>query len=44
MTASGLLVVNPPYTLPPVAEVALPWLAERMEARGPMTMEWLVPE
>ncbi len=44
MTASGVLVVNAPFTLPEAAEKALPWLAERLGARGPAVAEWLVPE
>lgn len=44
MTASGMLVVNPPFTLPGAAGVALPWLAERLGARGRAVAEWLVPE
>ncbi len=44
MTGSGLFVVNPPYTLPDAAEVALPWLAEVLGAAGPRKAEWLVGE
>jgi 23S rRNA (adenine2030-N6)-methyltransferase len=44
MTASGVLVVNAPFTLPAAAETALPWLAGRLAARGPAVAEWLVPE
>lgn len=44
MTASGVLVVNPPFTLPGAAGAALPWLAERLGAHGPAVAEWLVPE
>jgi 23S rRNA (adenine2030-N6)-methyltransferase len=44
MTASGVLVVNAPFTLPAAAETALPWLAERLAARGPAVAEWLVSE
>ena len=44
MTGSGLVVVNPPFTLPKVAEEGLPWLAERLGATGPTVAGWLVPE
>jgi len=44
MTASGVLVVNPPFTLPAAAAEALPWLVDRLDARGPTVAEWLVPE
>lgn len=44
MTASGMLIVNAPFTLPGATESALPWLAERLGARGPAVAEWLVPE
>lgn len=44
MTGSGLFVVNPPYTLPAAAQAALPWLRERLQAVGPSTAEWLMPE
>lgn len=44
MTASGMLVVNAPFTLPRAAEPALPWLTERLGARGRAVAEWLVPE
>jgi 23S rRNA (adenine2030-N6)-methyltransferase len=44
LTGSGLVAVNPPWTLPAAAEAALPWLAERLGASGPLVAEWLVPE
>jgi 23S rRNA (adenine2030-N6)-methyltransferase len=44
MTGSGLVVVNPPYTLPAAAGKGLPWLAEKLDATGPVVAEWLVPE
>lgn len=44
MTGSGLLVVNPPFTLPEAAEAALPWLAGALDARGPVSAEWLISE
>lgn len=44
LTGSGLVVVNPPWTLPEAVEEGLPWLAERLGATGPLTAEWLVPE
>jgi 23S rRNA (adenine2030-N6)-methyltransferase len=42
LTGSGLVVVNPPYTLPDAAAEGLPWLAERLGATGPVTAGWLV--
>ncbi|MPY71144.1 MAG: 23S rRNA (adenine(2030)-N(6))-methyltransferase RlmJ [Alphaproteobacteria bacterium] len=44
MTASGLFVVNPPFTLPDAAAAALPWLTEALGARGPRRADWVVPE
>lgn len=44
LTGSGLVVVNPPWTLPEAAAAGLPWLAERLGATGPVTTEWLVAE
>ncbi len=44
MTGSGVFIVNPPFTLPDAATEALPWLAERLGARGPVTASWLQPE
>ncbi len=44
LTGSGLVAVNPPWTLPAAAEAALPWLAERLGASGPLGAGWLVPE
>ncbi|MEC9345196.1 MAG: 23S rRNA (adenine(2030)-N(6))-methyltransferase RlmJ [Pseudomonadota bacterium] len=44
MTAAGVLVINPPWPLPQAAEAALPWLAERLAARGPLRATWSVPE
>lgn len=44
MTGSGLIVVNPPFTLPAAAEAALPWLGKTLGARGPRVAEWLVAE
>jgi 23S rRNA (adenine2030-N6)-methyltransferase len=34
MTASGLLVINPPFTLMAEMRVALPWLAEVLGTAG----------
>jgi 23S rRNA (adenine2030-N6)-methyltransferase len=34
MAASGMLVVNPPWTLAPAMELALPWLSAALRA-GP---------
>jgi 23S rRNA (adenine2030-N6)-methyltransferase len=44
MTGSGLLLVNPPWTLPALVEAGLPWLKERLAAEGPCEAGWLVPE
>ena len=44
MTGSGLFIVNPPYTLPDAAATALPWLADKLGANGPLTAGWLLPE
>ncbi|SNB61653.1 23S rRNA (adenine2030-N6)-methyltransferase [Arboricoccus pini] len=44
MTASGMVVVNPPYTLPEAAESGLEWLATHLGAGGPRLAEWLVGE
>jgi 23S rRNA (adenine2030-N6)-methyltransferase len=44
MTGSGLVVVNPPWTLPAAAALGLPWLAACLGAEGPVTAGWLVPE
>jgi 23S rRNA (adenine2030-N6)-methyltransferase len=44
LTGSGLVVVNPPWTLPAVAAEGLPWLAERLGATGESVAGWLVPE
>jgi 23S rRNA (adenine2030-N6)-methyltransferase len=44
MTGCGLVVVNPPWTLPAAATEGLPWLARQLDAKGPVTAEWLVPE
>lgn len=43
LTASGLIVVNPPWLLPAAAEAALPWLAARLATSGGWTAEWLTP-
>lgn len=44
MTGSGLVVINPPWTLSGAAGDALPWLAGVLGARGPRRCLWLVPE
>jgi len=44
MTGSGLFIVNPPHTLPDAATAALPWLADKLGANGPLTAGWLLPE
>lgn len=42
MTASGLLVVDPPPGLKNAADRGLPWLATRLEAHGSTFTRWLV--
>jgi 23S rRNA (adenine2030-N6)-methyltransferase len=44
MTASGLIAVNPPWTLPDAVDAGLPWLAERLGAAGRSFARWTVPE
>jgi 23S rRNA (adenine2030-N6)-methyltransferase len=44
MTGSGLFVVNPPFTLPAAAATGLSWLARVLDARGPVTADWIVAE
>ncbi|MFO1035606.1 MAG: 23S rRNA (adenine(2030)-N(6))-methyltransferase RlmJ [Geminicoccaceae bacterium] len=44
MTASGVLVVNPPWTLAAEAHDGLPWLVERLGAEAGFTAGWLVTE
>ena len=44
MTAAGVVAINPPWTLPAVANAGLPWLAAALGADGPVTAEWLTPE
>lgn len=44
MTGSGVLVVNPPWTLPSAVDRGLPWLVEKLGAAGPNMAGWLVPE
>jgi 23S rRNA A2030 N6-methylase RlmJ len=43
MTASGLVVINPPWTLPEAAAAGLSWLASTLLASGPRVAGWLVP-
>ena len=43
MTAAGLVVVNPPRTLPEAAAAALPWIAGALQAEGTTASGWLVP-
>ncbi len=44
MTGSGLVIVNPPWTLPTAVAEGLPWLAGQLGAEGGVVAEWLVPE
>lgn len=43
MTGCGLVVINPPWTLPDAAASGLPWLAAAMGATGPVVADWLTP-
>lgn len=43
MTGSGLVLINPPWTLPAALDAGLPWLADRLGATGPIEHGWLVP-
>jgi 23S rRNA (adenine2030-N6)-methyltransferase len=43
MTGSGLLVINPPQSLPEAIEAALPWLAQELKATGPVQASWVKP-
>lgn len=43
MTAAGMVVVNPPWTLEQAAADALPWLAHTLAAEGPVSVGWLAP-
>lgn len=42
MTASGMVVINPPFTLEAEGATALDWLAQTLN--GTARCEWLVPE
>ena len=42
MTGCGVIVINPPWTLPAAVEQALPWLARRLAATGPASAGWLI--
>lgn len=46
MTASGMIVINPPWTLKVIMEQSLPWLAEALaaEGQGAFRIEQLVEE
>ena len=44
MTGSGLLVINPPWTLEVDGRTALRWLATVLGGRGEQVVRWLVPE
>ena len=41
LTGSGLLVVNPPPSLPSAIEEALPWLARELRASGNVHAAWV---
>lgn len=44
MTAAGMIVVNPPYTLPDAAGAGLDWLDAHLGQGGPSLAEWLIGE
>jgi 23S rRNA (adenine2030-N6)-methyltransferase len=46
MTASGMIVINPPWTLKAIMQQSLPWLAEALaaEGQGAFRIEQLVEE
>lgn len=46
MTASGMIVINPPWKLESQMKEILPWLCEKLalEHRGHHLVEWIVPE
>ena len=44
MTGCGLIVINPPWTLPEAAMTGLPWLAAALGATGGATIDWLTPQ
>jgi 23S rRNA (adenine2030-N6)-methyltransferase len=45
MTGSGMILINPPWTLSKQVEVLLPWINQVLtEGQGHWTQEWLVPE
>ena len=43
MTGAGMLVVNPPWTLPETAQAGLPWLARLLDAGDRWQVTWNVP-
>lgn len=45
MTGSGMILINPPWTLSNQVEVLLPWINQVLtEGQGHWKQEWLVPE
>ncbi len=44
MTGSGVVLINPPYTLAAAAPEGLAWLERALATRGLSKAEWLVPE
>ena len=46
MTASGMVVINPPWQLEQQMKAILPYLTETLvpEGTGSWTVEWIVPE
>ncbi|MGL5161681.1 MAG: 23S rRNA (adenine(2030)-N(6))-methyltransferase RlmJ, partial [Plesiomonas shigelloides] len=46
MTASGMIVINPPWKLESQMQELLPWLTEVMvpEGTGHHSVTWVVPE
>ena len=43
MTGAGMLVINPPWTLPDAAQAGLPWLARLLDAGDRWQVGWNVP-
>ena len=46
MTASGMVVINPPWTLEAQMKAILPYLTKILvpEGTGSWTVEWITPE
>jgi 23S rRNA (adenine2030-N6)-methyltransferase len=45
MTASGMIVINPPWKLESQMQAILPWLQQAIApTHGHHTVQWVVPE